>query len=298
MKIIESRLRTIIYEEVAHRIIDQIIEEELNKFLSENKEYEAIKAADANNIKRMVKRGLLTMAIAAPLLGVLQNKTSKRADVAAAKRTAAEQSVEIQKELSSYALEDTESLLRATAQYMWSLDSAADKQSVGGEEGEDFQDTVAKKQNFPIFQDYMGGRTQMLSGERGVVQKVFNDINNQIVKGVIYKSDLQPGITDVRSADVSAEDYVNTYKDRYNLPDFNPAKVGKEDIGGNQDKMQQAAQQIHPKGFDFLKKGGESFGYETYELLDAINPELPNSKLSPSQYYMQIWNKVTGQGTK
>ena len=114
MKIIESRLRTIIYEEVAHRIIDQIIEEELNKFLSENKEYEAIKAADANNIKRMVKRGLLTMAIAAPLLGVLQNKTSKRADVAAAKRTAAEQSVEIQKELSSYALKQPMKLFNSS----------------------------------------------------------------------------------------------------------------------------------------------------------------------------------------
>ena len=36
-------------------------------------------------------------------------------------------------------------------------------------------------------------------------------------------------------------------------------------------------------------------GYETYVLLDLVNPELPNEKMSPSQYYIKLFNEVTGQ---
>ena len=298
MQITESRLKAIIYEEVANRIIDEIIEEEVLKFISENKELEAIRRSNISNLKKLVKKGLLGMAIVAPILGALQSKTSERADVAAANREAAELRANVEQSLTGHALEDTERLLKATSQYMWSLSPDVDQQTVGGEEGEDFEKTVSSRQNFPLFQDYMGGRTQMLSGERGVVQKVYDDIKQQMAQGVTLKSDLKPGITDVRDANVSAEDYIDSYKQRYNLPDFNPAKVSQQDIGGNQQQVQDAAQKINPEGFEFLKVGNESFGYESYELLDTINPELPNSKLSPSQYYMQVFNKVTGQNAR
>ncbi len=298
MQITESRLKAIVYEEVANRIIDEIIEEEVLKFISENKELEAIRRSNISNLKKLVKKGLLGMAIVAPILGALQSKTADRAAVAAANREAAELRVDVEQSLSSHALEDTVRLLKATSQYMWSLSPDVDKQTVGGQEGEDFQKTVSSRQNFPLFQDYMGGRTQMLSGERGVVQKVYDDIKQQMAQGVTLKSDLKPGITDVRDASVSASDYIDSYKQRYNLPDFNPAKVSQQDIGGNQQQVQDAAQKINPEGFEFLKVGNESFGYESYELLDTINPELPNSKLSPSQYYMQVFNKVTGQNAR
>tara|TARA_B100000989_G_scaffold266679_1_gene220328 strand:+ start:2196 stop:3092 length:897 start_codon:yes stop_codon:yes gene_type:complete len=298
VQITESRLKAIVYEEVANRIIDEIIEEEVLKFISENKELEAIRRSNISNLKKLVKKGLLGMAIVAPILGALQSKTADRAAVAAANREAAELRVDVEQSLSSHALEDTVRLLKATSQYMWSLSPDVDKQTVGGQEGEDFQKTVSSRQNFPLFQDYMGGRTQMLSGERGVVQKVYDDIKQQMAQGVTLKSDLKPGITDVRDASVSASDYIDSYKQRYNLPDFNPAKVSQQDIGGNQQQVQDAAQKINPEGFEFLKVGNESFGYESYELLDTINPELPNSKLSPSQYYMQVFNKVTGQNAR
>ena len=112
------------------------------------------------------------------------------------------------------------------------------------------------------------------------------------------KSELKPGIplSTVRGPDVTAEQYKSEYKEMYSMPDFNPAKVSKEEIGGNIDKMQSAALQISPKGgLEFIKAGGRSYGYETYQLLDTVNPELPNAKMSPSQYYIQMFNQVTGQ---
>ena len=297
MVITESRLKQIIYEEVANRIIDEIIEEEVLKFISENKELEAIRRDNLTNLKRLVKKGVLGLAIVAPILGVLQRKTANRAEVLAANIEAAELRADAQRQLTGQALEDLDSLLKSSSQYMWSLSPDVDKQTVGGEQGQDFQDRISQMQNFPLFQDYMGGRTQLFSAERGVVQKVYDDIQKQLAQGVTLKSDLKPGITDVRSPDVSRDEYIKTYKERYNIPDFNPAKVSKQDIGGNEAKVQAAAKQIHPDGFEFVRLGGESFGYESYGLLDTINPAMPNSDLSPSQYYMQVWNKVTGQGS-
>ena len=176
---------------------------------------------------------------------------------------------------------------------MWSIDPGADQGTVGGEGDQDFQDRVSQMQNFPIFQDYMGGATQMFSQEYGVLLKLQQDIKNQIAKGVTNKADLKPGISldSVQSPDISKEQYAKEYKNLYDIPDFNPAKVGKADIGGNIEQVQKASK----GGIKFLQGKGKSYGYETYELLDTVNPELPNAGMSPSQYYIQMFNKVTGQ---
>ena len=112
------------------------------------------------------------------------------------------------------------------------------------------------------------------------------------------KADLKPGIdpSNVRAASVSADQYKASYKDMYDMPDFNPAKVDKEDIEGNQDRMQAAATKISPEGgFEFMKAGGKSYGYETYELLDTVNPELPNSKMSPSTSTFNLYPDICSE---
>ena len=206
---------------------------------------------------------------------------------------AAAQKLTQKKNFQGYALDEVNDLLGSSANFMWSIDPAeADQGTVGGEGDQDFQDRVSQMQNFPIFQDYMGGATQMFSQEYGVLLKLQQDIKNQIAKGVTDKAEL-PGISldSVQPPDISKEQYAQEYKNLYNIPDFNPAKVSKSDIGGNIEQVQKASR----GGIKFLKGKGKSYGYETYELLDTVNPELPNAGMSPSQYYIQMFNKVTGQ---
>ena len=294
MNITESKLKQIILEEIVDNFLEQVIEEELDKFLIENDEdLQAYKKDRRRDLVSRIKKGLLPLAVVGGLLGVLGSESSDLSDIKAAERAAAEASVEAEKQLSGHALESVNDLLGSSANFMWNINPDADKGSVGGEAGQDFSDRVSQMQNFPIFQDYDGGRTQMFSQEYGVLLKLQQDIKNQIAKGVTSKADLKPGIdpNTVRGADMSKEKYAQQYKQLYNLPDFNPAKVSKSDIGGNQAQMQKASQ----GGIKFLKGKGESFGYESYPLLDMVNPELPNAGMSASQYYMQMLNKITGQ---
>jgi hypothetical protein len=289
----EARLKQIIREEVGLRILTEIIEEELDKFLLENKDLEAYKNRRRKSLIDAVKNKLIPLAVVGSLLGVLADKSSDYSDIKAAERAAAAAQADVQAELSGHALDQVEGLLGSSANFMWSIDPGADQGTVGGEGDQDFQDRVSQMQNFPIFQDYMGGATQMFSQEYGVLLKLQQDIKNQIAKGVTNKADLKPGISldSVQSPDISKEQYAKEYKNLYNIPDFNPAKVGKADIGGNIEQVQKASK----GGIKFLQGKGKSYGYETYELLDTVNPELPNAGMSPSQYYIQMFNKVTGQ---
>ena len=296
MRITEARLRQIVLEEVQLHLLDYYIDIEIARLIAEG-EVADWKAADWKAKKKKMRDIAIGSLAAAAPLGAIAYSSGQHDKGIAADRAAIEASVEAQKQLSGHASEEVQGLLKSNAQFMWSLDSSADKKSVS-EPGVDFQKTVTTRQNFPLFLDYMGGATQMFSGERGVLQKLHQDIQNQIAKGVIMKSELKPGIelSTVRGPDVSAEQYKSEYKEMYGMPDFNPAKVSKEEIGGNIDKMQSAALQISPKGgLEFIKAGGRSYGYETYQLLDTVNPELPNAGMSPSQYYIQMFNQVTGQ---
>ena len=293
MIISESKLKQVILEEVVTQVIEQIIEEELDKFLFENKDLDAYRASQRRSVIDAVKNKLIPLAIGGSLLAVLADKTSDYSDIKAAERAAAEAQAEASRELSGHALEEIENLLGSSANFTWSIDSDANQGTVGGEEGQDFQDRVSQIQNFPIFQDYMGGATQLFSQEYGVLLKLQKDIKNQIAQGVTNKADLKPGIdlNSVQPPDISKDQYAKEYKNLYNIPDFNPAKVDKADIGGNIEQVQKASK----GGIKFLQGKGKSYGYETYELLDTVNPELPNAGMSPSQYYIKMFNDVTGQ---
>ena len=153
-------------------------------------------------------------------------------------------------------------------------------------------------QDFPMFLDYNWGRVFMMGQSYGVVLKVKNDIQKQIDQGVKNKKDLKPMIDldSVRSPEYSVSQYAKMYKDLYDIPDFEPGKTGKKDIGGHIAQVQRKTGNTI-KFFKSSKEGhSEMFGYETYELVDMVNPELPNIPgLSASEFYVQLFNEVTGQ---
>ena len=108
------------------------------------------------------------------------------------------------------------------------------------------------------------------------------------------KEELRPliDLDSVRDPDFTAEQFAQNYKFLYDIPEFDPKKTDEEDIGGNAEKVSKKTKDQ----IKFLKlRKGAHMGYETYALLDYVNPELPNEKMSPSQYYIKLFNEVTGQ---
>jgi len=208
------------------------------------------------------------------------------AQAKAATKTTQQALKSIEKQNTEDAIKQLNDKLSISVLYTWSVDSAKDS----GASGEFITGT---QQNFPLFQDYNYGTVQIFSPEYGVVVKLKNDIQKQIDQGVINKKDLKPMISDVKDPSMSKQEFAEIYKELYGIPDFDPANVSKDDIGGNIDNVTK----ITKGGMKFLKgKKGSAYGYESYELSDFVNAELPNNPgLSPSQFYMKLFNEVTGQ---
>ena len=229
------------------------------------------------------------MALAAFLGGAqayrdVQSQMGAQADTAAQTTQRALQNIESQK--STDAVNELKGKLERSVLYVWSLDSEKGDEASG-------KFITGTQQNFPLFKDYNAGTVEIFSPEYGVVLKLKNDIQKQIDQGITNKKDLKPMISNVREPDISKEEYAKMYKQLYDIPDFEPDKVDKEDIGGNIDKVRTKSQ----GGIKFLKAGrGQAYAYETYQLSDFVNAELPNNPgLSASQFYMKLFNEVTGQ---
>lgn len=214
----------------------------------------------------------------------IQSDIGAQADAAEKTTQQALQNIESQK--STDALEELKDKLGISVLYSWTLDSGKGDEASG-------KFITGTQSNFPMFQDYNAGTVQIFSPEYGVVMKLKDDIQKQIDRGVANKKDLKPMISDVKVPTMSKQEYAKIYKQLYDIPDFNPANVDEEDIGGNIDKVRKKSQ----GGIKFLKAGrGQAYAYETYQLSDFINAELPNETgLSPSQFYMKLFNEVTGQ---
>ncbi|HAI42667.1 MAG TPA: hypothetical protein DCM40_33460 [Maribacter sp.] len=214
----------------------------------------------------------------------IQSDMGAQADAAEKTTQQALQNIESQK--STDALEQLKDKLGISVLYSWTLDSGKGDEASG-------KFITGTQSNFPMFQDYNAGTVQIFSPEYGVVMKLKDDIQKQIDRGVANKKDLKPMISDVKVPTMSKQEYAKIYKQLYDIPDFNPANVDEEDIGGNIDKVRKKSQ----GGIKFLKAGrGQTYAYETYQLSDFINAELPNETgLSPSQFYMKLFNEVTGQ---
>lgn len=251
--------------------------------------------------KRRTIKGLLAGMTLAAFLGGLQAYGDVQGDAAAqaasARKTTKAALLNIERQQPTDAIKQLDTKLSVSNNFVWTLSPedqpktmddvvAAMDPEAGGKQ--------SALQNYPLFQDYNLGRVEMLSQEYGVVLKLKNDIQKQIEAGVDNKKDLKPMIdlSTVRDPEHSVEEFAKIYKQIYDIPEFNPSKVDEEDIGGNADQIKKRTN----NGIQFIRFGrGKSMGFESYPLLDYVNPELPNEKISASQYYVKLFNEVTGQ---
>jgi len=121
MKITKKQLKQIVAEEVAHRLLDQIIEEEFEAYLTENEDLEAYKKAKKRDLVSKVKKGLLSTAAVGALFGLLNQKTTDYADIKAAEREMVYQA-NVEKDNTDEAqLQQFADQLNNTARYMWGV---------------------------------------------------------------------------------------------------------------------------------------------------------------------------------
>ncbi len=263
----------------------------------------AIRVYNRGKSRRRFNKALAGMALAA-FLGGLQAAQDAQGE-AAAQAASAEKTTQaalsnIEKQRPADAIGQLDKKLSVSNNFVWTLSPEDQPKTMRDmvaamEPGQ--SDGQSKLQNYPLFQDYNLGRVEMLSQEYGVVLKLKNDIQKQIEAGVKNKKDLKPMIdlSTVRDPDYSVEKFAKVYKQIYDIPEFDPSKVDEKDIGGNAERVGKRT----AGGMKFIKFGrGRTMGYESYPLLDYVNPELPNEKMSASQYYVKLFNQVTGQNIK
>ena len=273
-----------------------------NKIFAKSKEENidadklAIQTWKTSQRRRRAKSFLAGMTLAA-FLGGLQAAQDAQGEAAAqaasARKTTQAALSNIERQQPADAIDQLDRKLSVSNNFVWTLSPEDQPKTMEPGEG----GGQSKLQNYPLFQDYNLGRVEMLSQEYGVVLKLKNDIQKQIEAGVDNKKDLKPMIdlSTVRDPDRSVEEFAKVYKQIYDIPEFDPSKVDEEDIGGNAEQVQKRTN----NGIQFIKFGkGRSMGFETYPLLDFVNPELPNEKMSASQYYVKLFNEVTGQNIK
>ena len=260
----------------------------------------AIQTWKTSQRRRRAKSFLAGMTLAA-FVGGLQAYGDAQGEAAAqaasARKTTQSALTNIEQQQSADAIQQLDGKLSVSNNFVWTLSpedqpKTMDDMVAAMEPGKD--GGQSKLQNYPLFQDYNLGRVEMLSQEYGVVLKLKNDIQKQIEAGIQNKKDLKPMIdlSTVRDPDRSVEEFAKIYKQIYDIPEFDPSKVDEEDIGGNAAQVQERTN----NGIKFIKFGkGRSMGFESYPLLDFVNPELPNERMSASQYYVKLFNEVTGQ---
>ena len=121
MRITKKQLKQIVAEEVAHRLLEQIIEEEFDAHLAENEDLEMYKQAKKRSLVAQVKKGLIPTAAVAALFGVLNQQTTNYADIQAAEQEATYQ-MNVEKNSTDEAqLDKFADQLNNTARYMWGV---------------------------------------------------------------------------------------------------------------------------------------------------------------------------------
>ena len=314
MKLTKAKLQQIILEEIDRVETDQAAEDivdDLESFLTEAEEsflkkvYNKIfsksqeQNLDADQLaiqtyKKMKQRSSFRRIVAGLTLAAFiggfnayqDTQSQAQAYATGAQKSAQTALKHIEGQKSEDAIEQLNKKLSVSTSFAWSLDPESQPKTMDDLVASmDSADSSKNYENFPLWQDYNLGIVQMLSQEYGVVLKVKQDIQKQIDAGVKNKEELRPliDLDSVRDPD---------YKFLYDIPEFDPKKTDEEDIGGNAEKVSKKTKDQ----IKFLKlRKGAHMGYETYALLDYVNPELPNEKMSPSQYYIKLFNEVTGQ---
>ncbi len=310
-----NQVRTIILEELNNSKVqdaaDDIVDE-LENLLTESEQDNFLKKAydfilrksDKENIdpdelaietyKQMRLRRRLTnllgvITLSAFAAGVRDYKETY--DLQKSYETSAEKTTDkaiknIESQKATSAVKELSDKLGQSVLYAWSLDPEK-----GGEEAGEF--ITGTQQNFPLFLDYNAGRVEIFSPEYGVVLKLKNDIQKQIDSGITNKKDLKPMIDKVKEPSMSKEELAQIYKNLYDIPETDFDKVKEKDIGGNIERVAKKTQ----GGMRFMQaRRGQAYAYEDYKLSNFVNAELPNNPgMSPSQFYMKLFNDITGQ---
>ncbi|MGA0245407.1 MAG: hypothetical protein ACO3JZ_01960 [Schleiferiaceae bacterium] len=323
MKITKTKLQQIILEEIDRVETDQAAEDivdDLESFLTEAEEsflkkvynkifsksqeqnldadqlaIQTYKKMKQRNSFRKIVAGLTLAAFIGGFNAYQDTQSQAQAYATGAQKSAQTALKHIEGQKSEDAIEQLNKKLSVSTSFAWSLDPESQPKTMDDLVASmDSADSSKNYENFPLWQDYNLGIVQMLSQEYGVVLKVKQDIQKQIDAGVKNKEELRPliDLDSVRDPDFTAEQFAQNYKFLYDIPEFDPKKTDEEDIGGNAEKVSKKTKDQ----IKFLKlRKGAHMGYETYALLDYVNPELPNEKMSPSQYYIKLFNEVTGQ---
>jgi len=285
MKITETRLKSLVYEEVERRLlerfIDTLIDEEFARLcvpLNEGDYEDYKKAARKSLMKKLAAMGVVG-SLAGGIGGYGQIKADQHAADTRNRIELAQQAAEDHKETPEYALEQLSAHLSRSVLFSWTTKrEGGSMQGPGEEEGQ-----VAQPENFPLLLDEDYGTIGILSPEYGIVRKVKEDLQKQVDSGA---TEFVPGVSDVVEPSGTVEEWKGDFHERYGLPE-------KPNFRHPDSGIVRAALDAGFKGDVGVSPHYNGLLYLPYDEIPA-DMMLPNASKSPSQYYMEIWNKHVG----
>ena len=282
MKITKARLKSLVREEVERYLlkihVDALIDEELSRMgVSINEgAYEDYKKAARKSLMRKLAGIGVVGSLAGGIGGYGQSGANQHAADVRAGMELRQQAADEYKQTPDYALEELGVLLSNSISFSWTT-----KSDTGSMQGPDAKEgVVSQPENFPLLLDDDYGTIGILSPEYGVVRKVKADLQKQIDAGT---TEFVPGVSEIIESSGTAEEWKEDFHERYGLPErpnfMNP------DSGIVQNAL--------AAGFKGDVGVSPHYNGMLYLPYDVIPKEMvmPKSGVTPSQYYMNVWNQ-------
>ena len=300
MRITEERLKQLIAEEIIDRLIEKEVErfrkalrEECKKqglLLTEQQEEDEIdlykKQSRRDFLRKLGKWGMgaaAAGALSGPLVAALDTAADEREE----QRISRNIEIADYKESDQYIMDELTIDLTNPVVFSWTW--GADKgsmQSPGETQGK-----VSQPENFPLLLDKRYGQIGILSPEYGVVRKLYDDLQAQMGEDLDKKTtDLTPSVTKEVAGDGTAAQWKSIFPEIYKLP-------RKPNFRKPQSGVLQQAYRVGFKGDVAVSPHYDGMIYLPYE---AMLPEMvmPNSQRTPSEYYMDLWDKYVVKRAK
>jgi hypothetical protein len=284
MKISQSHLKTVIREEVELRLIESLVDYYIdielqrgNYALNEQSYADYKKAARKAAMKRLAALGIAGAALGG-VGGYGKTKADQHTASIRDRIEARTQAYEDYKSTPQYALEEVGEMLKRPSNYSWSWKTESGSMQSGDKERK--KGSIKQLDNFPLLLDKNYGQVGVLSPEYGVARKVYSDLKKQLDAG---SENLIPGVSEVYEPSGTADQWKRKFMVDHNLPEV--PNYRNPEAG------------IVKKAFasGMVSDVGVSPHYDgvLYLPYDKIPKDMmmPNSLMSPSQYYMKIWNQ-------
>ena len=285
MRITEVRLKEIIREEVTRRLFETILEdlvvEELKRvgITEADEDYEAYK----KRATAMGRRNFLKGLGAATVLGSIGAYGKGGADQLDAeihdRRVAADEQYEDFQKTPEYALEEIGNMLKRPSNFSWTWHTESGSMQSGATASA--KGEVTQLANFPLLVDKKYGTIGVLSSEYGVVRKIYDDLKKQLDAN---SEEITPGIFKTHKTSGTAKEWKNYFIDELKLPGAPNLAAGGDDGAVEQ------ALRVGLLGDVGVSKEYDGMLYLPYDKMPN-DMMLPNAALSPSEYYMKVWNK-------